>query len=268
MIETLKNLRWGSFTPLHIATLFLSAGIIVALYFLLRNKADRTQKTVLFILSLTAPASVLYCMFVWGTRSTILEYLPLHLCSVNALCLPFLVWKKGNFLGNLLPIYSIGAVAALVFNSLQADYLIFDHVFLMYYFPHTFEFGVPMLMLALGRVKIQPKYILPCVVTTFALYTGIHFINLWINRYLEAKQILDSAGELIQVNYMFSLAPMGNPALEFFWSLIPYEYFYLLATIPILAVAYTLMNLRSIVRLLKRKKAAAYSDSLFVPEKE
>ncbi len=256
MLETLKSVKWGSFTPLHIATLVLSVGMIAALYFVLRNKTERTQRNVLFALSLTAPAAVLYNILVWGTQSTILEYLPFHLCSINALCLPFLVWKKSNFLGNLLPIYSIGAVAALVFNTFQQDYAIFDHVFLMYYFPHTFEFGIPMLMLALGKVRIQPKYILPCIATTFLMYTGIHFINIGLNQYLTAKQILDSAGAPIQVNYMYSLAPMGNPALEFFWTLLPYPYFYMLATIPVLAVAYTLMNLGNIIRAYKKDGVA------------
>ncbi len=253
MPEALRQLKWGSFTPLHIGTLLLSAGMILGLYFLLRRKGEKTQRTVLLLLSLTAPGAVLYNILVWGTQSTILEYLPLHLCSVNALLLPILVWKKSDFLGNLLPVYSIGAVAALVFNTFQADFLIFDHVFLMYYFPHTFEFGIPILMLAFGLVKIKPKYIAPCLGTTFVLYTGIHFINVLLNRYLEAQQLLDAAGNLIQVNYMYSIAPMGNPALEFFWSLIPYPYFYMLATFPVLAVAYTLMNLGSILPRLKAK---------------
>ncbi len=253
MLENLKELRWGSFTPLHIATLVFSICMIVALFFILRKKKEKTQRLVLFILSLTAPAAVIYNLVVWGPQSTVLEYLPLHLCSINAVLLPFLVWRKSDFLGNLLPVYSIGAVAALVFNTFQADYRIFDHVFLMYYFPHTFEFGIPMLMLALGLVKIKPKYIAPCVGITFVMYTGIHFINELLNDYLEAMQYLDSAGNIIQVNYMYSLSPMGNPALEFFWNLIPYEYFYLLAVLPVLAVAYTLMNLKSVLSWARKK---------------
>ncbi len=257
MFEKLKEIKWGSFTPLHIGTLILSVCIITALYFILKNKSEKTQKLVLFILSLSAPIAVLYNILVWGTKSTILEYLPFHLCSINAILLPFLVWKKSNFLGNLLPVYSVGAIAALVFNTFQADYAIFGHVFLMYYFPHTFEFAIPILMLALGLVKIKPKYIAPCLTTTFVMYTGIHFINVFLNKYLEAKQILDSAGNIIQVNYMYSLAPMGNPALEFFWSVIPYEYFYMLVTIPIFALVYALMNLGNIIKAVKARKEKA-----------
>ncbi len=263
MLAKLKEITWGSFTPLHIATLILSICIIVGLYFILKNKSEKMQRMVLFILSLTAPAAVLYNILVWGTQSTILEYLPLHLCSVNAILLPFLVWRKSHFLGNLLPVYSIGAVAALIFNTFQADYAIFDHVFLMYYFPHTFEFGIPMLMLALGLVKIKPKYIAPCLITTYIMYTGIHFINVLLNQYLEAHQYLDSAGNIIQVNYMYSLDPMGNPALAFFWGIIPHEYFYLLATLPIFAIVYALMNIKHIMRVIqeKRQKKTQHGES-------
>ncbi len=251
MLNKLKDVTWGSFTPVHICSLMLSLCMIVGLYFLLRNKNEKIQRKVLFVLSLLAPAAIIYNILVWGTKSTVLEYLPLHLCSINAALLPVLVLRKSNFLGNLLPVYSVGAVAALVFNTFQADYLIFDHVFLMFYFPHTVEFGIPMLMLALGLVKIKPKYIIPCIATTFALYTGIHFVNLALNHYLMGKQYLDSTGTVIQVNYMYSLSPMGNPALEFFWSLIPKAYFYMLATVPVLIAVYVLMNMRNLILMVR-----------------
>lgn len=260
MLVNLLEVQWGSFTPLHFATLLLSAGMILGVYFLLRNRNEKVQRNVLFGISLIAPAAVIYNILVWGLKSTVLEYLPLHLCSVNALLLPLLVWKKNGFLGNLLPVYSIGAVAALVFNTAQAEYEIFGHVFAMYYFPHTFEFGIPMLMLALGLVKIKPKYILPCIGVTFVMYTGIHFINVFLNQYLEAKQILDSAGAVIQVNYMYTLSPDGNPALMFFWNLLPEgmrEYHYLLLALPVFAVAYTLMNLKSIRLWFRNRKQKA-----------
>ncbi len=255
MFEKLMEIKWGSFTPIHIASLVIAASMIVGLYFILKNKQEKTQKLVLFIISLIAPFAVIYNILVWGFQSTVLEYLPLHLCSINAILLPILVWRKSNFLGNLLPVYSVGAVAALVFNTFQAEYSIFDHVFAVFYFGHTVEFGIPMLMLALGLVKIKPKYIGYCLSTTFVLYTAIHFINILVNNYLAANNFLDSSGNVIWVNYMYSIAPMGNPALEFFWNLLPYEYFYMLSTLPLFALVYVLMNIGNIVRAVKEKKS-------------
>ncbi len=260
MFEKLLELQWGTFTPVHIATLLLSAGMIVGLYFLLRNKSEKVQKNVLFALSLTGPAAVLYNILVWGLRSSVLEYLPLHLCAVSALLLPILTWRRSNFLGNLLPVYSIGALAALVFNTAQAEYKVFDQVFAVYYFHHTIELGLPILMLALGLVKIKPKYILPCVGVTFVMYTGIHFINVFLNAYTQANQILNSAGEIVKVNYMYSLFHEWNPALMFLWNLVPegfQEYHYMLLALPVFAIAYSLMNLKSIRLWVKNRKGQA-----------
>ncbi len=255
MPENLKELQWGTFTPAHIISLILAVGIIAGLYFILRGRTEKTKWIVLSALSFFPILAVIYDIVMWGIPGTVLQYLPLHLCTINATLLPFLTLRKSNFLGNLLPVYSVGAIVALVFNTFQAEYLIFSHVFPMYYFTHVIDFGVPLLMLALGLVKIRPKYILPCLGTTFGLYTVIHFINILINNYLTANPVYDYLGELIQVDYMYSLDPMGNPALEFFWSLIPYPYFYMLTTLPIFALVYLLLNINHIIRAIKARRA-------------
>lgn len=254
-MEKLLEIKWGMFTPVHIATLVLAAAIVIGLYFILKNRTEKTKRIVLFILSLWGPTAVMYNIHMWGLKSTVLEYLPLHLCSFSAMLIPVLILTKSNLLGNLLPIYSIGALAALLLNSIQADYLVFSVPFLMYYFPHVLYMGLPILVVALGLVKIKPKYILPCVAFTFTAYTIIHFINVGINKYLAAKNIVDAYGEVIKVNYMFSMDPQGNPALVFFWNLIPHEYFYMLAVIPIVALGYALMNAKNFIEYFKSKKA-------------
>lgn len=254
-MDRLLELKWGIFTPTHIVTLVLAAVIVAGLYLILKNRTEKTKRIVLFVLSLWGPTAVMYNILVWGLKSTVLEYLPLHLCSFSAMLIPVLILTKSNLLGNLLPIYSIGALAALLLNSIQADYLVFSVPFLMYYFPHVLYMGLPILVVALGIVKIKPKYILPCVAFTFTAYTVIHFINVVINKYLAAQNILDSAGNVITVNYMFSMDPQGNPALVFFWNLIPHQYFYMLAVIPIVALGYALMNAKNFIEYFKAKKA-------------
>lgn len=78
-MDALKELKWGSFGPVHIITLILSAAIVVALYFILKGKTEKTQKIVLFLLSLWGPAAIVYNILMWGLKSSVLEYLPLHL---------------------------------------------------------------------------------------------------------------------------------------------------------------------------------------------
>ncbi len=257
MPQQLLELKWGTFTPTHIISLIIAVGIIVGLYFILRKRTQKTQWIVLLVLSFIPTMAIIYDIVVWGIPSTVLQYLPLHLCTILGVLLPVLVLTKSNFLGNLLPVYSIGSIIALVFNTFQADYLIFSHVFPMYYFTHVFDFGIPLLMILLGLVKLSPKYILPSMGTTFGLYTVIHFINLLINDYLAKNNVLDWQGELIQVEYMYTTGPMGNPALEFFWKLIPYPYFYMLAALPIFALLYVLLKLGEIIQWIKEKRKKA-----------
>jgi len=86
----------------------------------------------------------------WGSP---LEYLPLHLCSLNALVLPFAVFTRNKTLGNLLLLWSLGALAAVVVNTAQADFEVFSATFCFYFFPHVLEFGIPILLFKLGLVE-------------------------------------------------------------------------------------------------------------------
>ena len=119
-------MTWGFFSIGHIVSLILAIGIIVGLYFALKKASDRVKITVLGILSFAGIGAIIYNLIVWNSP---LEYLPLHLCSLNAMVLPFAVFTRNKTLNNLLLLWSIGALFALVisrhlFNaqSTQASY--------------------------------------------------------------------------------------------------------------------------------------------------
>lgn len=256
-MDKLLQLQWGAFSTCHIISLVFSMiAVPLTLYFTLRNRSEKTQRIVLFICSLWGPTSVFYSFFVWGAQTSYLEYLPLHLCAINALLLPILILTKNRVLGNMLPLYSLGACFALIFNTFQADYKIFSMVFACYFFAHTFELCIPFLLLKFGIIKTHPKYILPSVGITFGIYTLAHFVNLAVNDYFLTHEVTNIYGEIIVpgVGYMFTTGPSGNPALEFFWNILPYPYFYLLTSFPIIAAAYALLNIKFIVKWIKAKK--------------
>lgn len=225
-------MTWGSFGVVHILTLLAAVGINIGLFFLLRGKSEKLQITVLGILSFSGILAVVCNLVMWDSP---LEYLPLHLCSLNALVLPFAVFCRSKVLNNLLLVWSLGAAAALIVNTAQAEYVLMSDVFCIYYFPHVLECGIPILMFALKLVKKDPRCILSTLGITAASYTVIHFINVWLNDYCAANNLLDWAGEVITVNYMYSLVP-ANPLLELFWSLIPVPYWYMYLIFPIVAI--------------------------------
>ena len=242
-------MTWGFFSPVHIASLVIAVGIIIGLYFLLKGKTQKIQLTVLGILSFAGIAAILYNLLAWGSP---LEYLPLHLCSLNALVLPVAVWTRNKVLNNLLLLWSIGALFALLLNTSVAAAEICSWTFVFYYFPHVLELGIPIMMFLLKLVKKDVRCILSTTGITFSAYTLVYFINLWVNNYAEAHHILNHAGEIIKVNYMYSIFP-ANPLLNLFYKIIPLQYWYMYLSILVIVPYLSLIYLCDIIALVKAR---------------
>ena len=232
---------WGTFTLTHILTLVLGAALLLGLYFILRNKDRKTQTLVLGILSFLGYAAIFYELLFKGN---VLANLPLHLCSINAMILPFVVFTRNKTFGNLLLVWCLGALAALVLNYDPAGESIFTWNVFFYYFPHLVEFGIPLLLVALGHVKKDPKCIISTVAISMVIYTIVHFLNLLI---------IKTTG--FEANYMFSMRP-NNPLVELFHSWIPHTYWYMYLVLPIVVVYLLIVYAPEIIRSIKNKKAA------------
>ena len=242
---------WGSFGLVHIATLLLSVGIIVGLYFGLRRCSQKIQIIVLGVLSFSGIAAIIFNLVTWDSP---LEYLPFHLCSLTAMVLPFAVFTKNKILNNLLLLWALGAFCALVVNTAQANFEIFSWTFAFYYFPHTLELGIPILMFLLKLVKKDMKCILSTLAITLVSFTIIHFINIGINAYCIKNNVLDYAGNVIKVNYMYSLYP-ENPVMQLFYNLIPHAYWYMLLCVPIIAIYLACVYCKELIAWFKNRKA-------------
>ncbi len=222
-------MKWGNFSVAHIVSLLAAVVILVGLYFVLRRRSRKCQTLVLGILSFSGIAAIVYNLVTWGTP---LEYLPLELCSFNAMVLPVAVLTRNKTVGNLLLVWSLGALMALVLNNVMMETEIFGWPFNFYYFPHVLEFGIPILLFKLGHIQKDPKCILSTLGITVAAYTLAHGANVLINTYTE-----------VTVNYMFSMDPNFNPATKLFWQVIPHEYWYMYMILPIVLVYLTIVYL-------------------------
>ncbi len=229
-------MTWGTFTPLHILSLLVAAALLWGLYALLRGRSEKCQIAVLGTLSFWGIGAILFNLLAWNDP---MEYLPLHLCSVNAVLLPFAVFTRDKTVNNLLLAWSLGALAALTMNWSVAEAEIFSWTFFFYYFPHTMEFGIPILLFKLGLARKDPRCIGSTIGISMGIYTAVHLINLAIIRY--------TANE---ANYMYSIRP-DNPVLLFFYRIIPYPYWYMYMIVPILLIY--LLAVYS-PQLLRRKK--------------
>lgn len=244
---------WGSYGLVHIITLIISACMILGIYFILRNRSEKTKVLVLFILSLSGLAAIIFNLVTWGSP---LEYLPFHMCSITALILPIAILTRSKIFSNLLLFWCLGAAMAIICNQGQANYVIPSATFFFYYIPHTLEFGIPILMFALKIVKKDVRCIASTVVITMAIYTLVHFINLAINSYCAANAITTPSGEIIQVNYMYSLfAPV--PLMQAMYNLIPHSYWYMYVVVPFVVIYLAVVYLPEIISLIKARKAKA-----------
>ncbi len=242
---------WGTFGPVHFLSLIAAAGMLVGLYFILKLCSKPVQIAVLGVLSFSGIAAIIYNLVTWNAP---LEYLPLHLCSINAILLPIAVFTRNKTISNLLLVWCLGAVAALVLNHQMTEATLFDWPFNFFYFPHVLEFGIPILLFKLGLVKKDPKCIGSTLALTMAIYTVVHFLNLLVNDYCLKNAISYNGTDIVQVNYMFSLSP-DNPLLAIFWQVIPSAYWYMYMVVPILAVYLLAVYAPQIMAGIKSRKA-------------
>ncbi len=245
-------MKWGNFTIAHILTLIFAVILNVVLYFILKRRSKKIQIAVLGILSFSGIAAIVYNLVMWNAP---LEYLPFHLCSLNAMILPFAVLTRNKMICNLTLLWSLGAACALVLNNGVAETELFGHVFMFYFFPHVFEMSIPILLFKLKLVKLDAKCVVSTVVITLLAYIGIHFINLAVNNYAITHNITYGGDVPIEVNYMYSISHDGNPVLAFFYNLLPYKFWYMLPIVPI--VTLYLGAIYGINHLIQKKKNTA-----------
>lgn len=242
-------MQWGFFTVTHILSLVFVPVFVLVMHYGLKRVSQQKQTLVLGCLSFLGIASIIYNLVAWGEP---LENLPLHLCSFNAMVLPIVVFTKNKTMGNMLLVWCLGALAALVLNNEMAETELLGWPFFFYYFPHLVEIAIPVLLISLGHFKKDPKCIASTVAITMGIYTVVHFINLGINAYCVANDVRNAAGEIIVANYMYSIAP-NNPLCALFQKIIPGYYWHMYLAVPII-VAYLLIVYAP--ELFKKKKCA------------
>jgi hypothetical protein len=83
----------------------------------------------------------------------------------------------------------------------------------------------------------------------------VHLLNVLLNNYAEANNIVDWAGEVVKLNYMYSVDPT-NPVLQIMYNLVPHPYWYMLVATPFILLYLALVYLPEIIRAIKTKKTA------------
>ena len=243
-------MKWGTLGATHIATLMLASAAMVGIYFLLKNRSQKTQTITLGILSFSGIAAILFNLLAWNSPW---EYLPLHLCSLNALVLPFAVFFRNKVLGNLLNLWNLGALLAVVLNHAQSEFLLNSWTFIFYFIPHVLEFAIPLLLFKLKLVEKDYRCIPATLGITLGMFTIVHLLNKLLNAFFVAKEITNSAGELLQVNYMYTIIP-ENPVLVILHNILPQEYWYLYLSFPLIFIYLLILYIPQLIKAFRQKQ--------------
>ena len=117
-----------------------------------------------------------FWLFVGGNYTV--NYLPLHLCSINIVMIAIHAWKPSKLLDNFLYLVCIpGALAALLFPSwtdLPAMNFMYMHSFTV----HVLLAAYPIVLLIGKAIRPHPRYILPCLGLLIAMAVPIYGFNL------------------------------------------------------------------------------------------
>ena len=85
-----------------------------------------------------------------------------------------------------------------------------------------------------------------------------HFLGTfeWVRfGYSIKNNIVDWAGNVIKVNYMYSIYP-DNPLLNLFYSIIPHQYWYMYSAVLVVILYLGLIYLNDTIALIKNKRNA------------
>ena len=199
--ETIPSgVGWAHFDTTHFAWLAVAALTIVLnclLYRRLDEKGkDRWKKTVALLI--VADEIFKMVMLTIGGRYEV-DYLPLHLCSVNIFLIAIHAWRPSVTLDNFLYTVGIpGALAAMLFpiwTELPLGNFMHIHSFTV----HILLVAYPVMLLFGGDLRLGVRYAPRCI----ALLAGLAVIALGVNLVLDT-------------NFMFLMeAEPGNPLYAF-----------------------------------------------------
>lgn len=148
--------------------LLLCSGITVGLYFLLRNKSQKTQKAVLFgilVLGLIAHfTKVYYPPYSTDEARMLRDSWFVNICGANIALFPFFFWSKNEKIKDYM--FHIGVLSGLIAlfypqePIAKVDQAAEQIDIIRFYFHHWMVLAVPLLMVLLGLHKLSYKRVL------------------------------------------------------------------------------------------------------------
>ena len=221
---------------LWLAAFVVFTAVFCLLYRRLASEGSRTLFRRIFAGVILFDEAWKWFWLILGGNWTV-DYLPLHLCSINIILIAIHACKPSKLLDNFLYMICIpGALAALLFptwTGLPFANFMYWHSFTV----HILLAAYPIILLAGKSIRPHPRYILPCLGLLLGMAVPIYLFNL-----------------AFDTNYMFLMyASEGNP-LKAFEDIFGSHLFGF--PIIIAAVVFVMYGIPWLVGLLRKKKRA------------
>ena len=209
----------------HILTITLiPIAIFFGLYFGLRKCEENTiRQVLLWICIFNAVLYVVYkvVQFFQPTYEFyFLLNLPLHFCNLNLILLPLAIYLRNKYLMAYQFYFGVclAAIALLAIDPAFRGAPLLDFTTITYFYYHSFLMVAPILLIAFRLYRPSFKNVWQPTVFLVGLTAIIHLINMFLR----------GTGLAPTANYFFTYGLRGDPLTEIYWSIIPYEFFFLL----------------------------------------
>jgi uncharacterized membrane protein YwaF len=216
------------FNTAHLLTITIIPVLIyVVLYIALRGKDYETKRRVLlYICYFNIVLYFVYKVVQYFSPTYEFDFwlnLPLHICNINLFLLPLALLLRNKYL-MAFQFYFTVSLSLLALVTVDAAFQgqpILEFTALVYFYYHSFLMVAPVLLVTLKMFRPSFKTVLPAAALMIALTFFAHLVNM----------ALRTSGLAREANYFFTCGLHGDPLTDMYWSLIPYEFFFLIPSL-------------------------------------
>ena len=153
--------------------------------------------------------------------------LPLHFCNINLILLPLAILFKNKtlmayqfYFGTVL-----GALALVTIYPGFRSRSLMEFIPFVYFYYHSMLVILPILLVKLKLFTPSFKVVWQPVLMLVGLTGVMHLVNM----------VFRTTGIANEANYFFTYGLRGDFFTELFWSMLPYEFFFLLPSLLLFA---------------------------------
>jgi len=217
-LETTDTIEAGvgfdHYGMLHIVWLVLAVLTFVFVTKAYCGKDAKTKAKWRKVIALLIVADELWKML-WLTigGNYTLDYLPLHLCSINIILIAIHAWKPSKLLDNFLYLVCIpGALSALLFPS-WASLPLANFMHLHSFTVHTLLALYPLMLTVAGDIKPEIKMFPKCLVFLFGMAVPIYIFNVIFDTNFMFLMFVEEGNPLLLFEQMWGNHLLGYPVL-------------------------------------------------------